>query len=165
MRRSTRTVYGELRRIAGAHVGHQGGRAPVQATSLVHEAFLRLAGASEVRYEDRLHFFRTAARAMRSVVVDLARARAAAKRGGDRVRVTLDEWGHGASDTVIEVLEVHEALQRLEALDAAAANVVELRFFAGLTPAETAAALDLNERTVFRIWNRARAWLHREISA
>lgn len=144
-------VYDELRRLAG-HL--RGGRDVANPTSLVHEAYLRLA-SDEGRAWDRLHFQRVAARAMRHVLVDRARRRGSAKRGGGWERVTLD--GLGADG--IDILELSDALERLAEADPVGSEVVDLRFFGGLSGEETAEALGCSERTVDRAWRRARALL------
>ncbi|MFN3241823.1 MAG: ECF-type sigma factor [Planctomycetota bacterium] len=158
-------VYGELRDLAGRLLRREDAASLVQATMLVHDAWLSLAGTdpdAPVAFERRAHFFGAAARAMRRVLVDHARARQADRRGGDRLRVTLsgcepadERWAQGAA-----VLNLHEALAGLERVSEACAQVVELRFFAGLTIDETALALGCSAPTVKRHWQFARAWLH-----
>jgi RNA polymerase sigma factor (TIGR02999 family) len=157
-----RVVYAELRSLATAAMRRQPPGHTLQPTALVHETYLRLVGDGVRPWEDRAQFFGSAARAMRSILVDFARARAAAKRGGGRGRAPLAD-DHAAPKDDDEVIAVHEALERLERISAELATVVELRFFGGLTVAETAAALNVTERTVYRMWNQARAWLYREI--
>jgi len=151
-------VYRDLEAIARAYA-----RAPevsLEPRGLVHELYLRLAaGAFDAR--DRKHFYAVAALAMRQILVDRARRRRAAKRGGGAVRVTLS--GLPGSDPAIDVLEIDEALRRLEALSERQARVVELRCVIGLSAAETAAALGVSERTVHSEWRLARAWLVREL--
>lgn len=157
-------VYGELRDIAGRLLRREDSASLVQATMLVHDAWLSLAGpdaTAPVDFERRAHFFGAAARAMRRVLVDTARARKAERRGGDRLRVTLA--GCEAADDGVDgaaVLQLHDALEKLEHVSAACARVVELRFFAGLTIEETAMALSCSTPTVKRNWQFARAWLH-----
>jgi RNA polymerase sigma factor (TIGR02999 family) len=158
-------VYAELRRIAARYVARERAQT-VQATDLVHEAYLRLAkDAPAVR--DRTHFLAIAAIAMRRLLVERARARGAAKRGGDEVRVTLDDTllspsARSESDAV-DLVALDLALERLAALDPTQARIVELRYFGGLTLEETAATLDISPATVKRHWAVARAWLRREL--
>ena len=154
-------VYAELRRLA-ARV--RGGRGPdsLNATALVHEAWLKLAPSSAHDWAGRRHFFRVAARAMRQVLVDAARERLAAKRGGGAVAVTLDgSAGEAVAAPVRDeaVLALDEALARLAHLDERQARVVELRWFAGFTAEETGEALGISAPTVQRDWRQARAWL------
>jgi RNA polymerase sigma factor (TIGR02999 family) len=157
-------VYEELRRIAhrrmqGERTGHT-----LRTTALVHEAYVELVDLERVDWQDRNHFFALAARVMRNVLVDYAQKKNAQKRGGDRDRVPLEEWD-GAEDVVLEdVLAVHQALEQLEAIDERQAQVVECRFFAGLTIEETSSVLGISPATVGRDWRMARAWLNRELS-
>lgn len=139
-------------------VGHT-----LQPTALVHEAFLRLVG-EQVSWDSRAHFFAAAAEAMRRILVDRARQKAAFKRGGDRHKVELD--GGSAFDDIDcdEVLAVDEALQNLEAIDKRKSEVVKLRYFSGFTIEETAAALNIAPATVKRDWGYARAWLHEALN-
>jgi RNA polymerase sigma factor (TIGR02999 family) len=157
-------VYRELRRLAGASMKRQPRDHSLQPTALAHEAYLRLMGGRIPEWKDREHFFRSAARAMRSILVDFARRRASIKRGGCWQRVEL-EHDLCASDEADpeEVIAVHEALERLERIDPERSRVVELRFFCGLSVEETAHVLGTTTRTVYRAWNHARAWLYREI--
>jgi RNA polymerase sigma factor (TIGR02999 family) len=155
-------VYDELYRLARRV---RGGRASdtLGATALVHEAYLKLAPAAQPAWEGRRHFLRVAARAMRQVLVGVARDRVAAKRGGGDLAVTLDEGAHAAPVRAGELLALDEALTRLAALDERQARVVELRYFAGLTSEETAEVLDVSVPTVQRDWRAARAWLAVEL--
>ena len=158
-------VYDELRAIARAQRRRHASDA-FQTTALVHEAYLRLAAHPLV--PDRAYVFAAAARAMRNVLVDHARRRHAAKRGGDATVLGSDAlaFAAGAPDldaVAARVLDVHDALDRLAALDERAARVVECRYFGGLSVEETAAALDISEATAKRDWRRARAWLHRAL--
>lgn len=155
-------VYDELRRLARGYVRRERARS-VQATELVHEAYLRLAGDRPRRWRGRTHFLAIAAISMRRVLVERARARGAAKRGGDRVQVTLDEALAAGPGTAVDLLALDEALSSLAALDARQARVVELRFFGGLTVEETAEAAGVSPATVKRDWTLARAWLKREL--
>jgi RNA polymerase sigma factor (TIGR02999 family) len=156
-------VYDELRRIAGRLMREERSGHTLQATSLVHEAYLRLVGQQRVRWAGRTHFMAIAATVMRRVLLDHARRHRAGKRGGGN-RVTLvDELAPGAAPE-IDVLALDEALTRLEAAEARAAKVVELRYFGGLGIEETAEALGVSPMTVKRDWRFARAWLFRQLS-
>ncbi|MGH9144027.1 MAG: sigma-70 family RNA polymerase sigma factor [Vicinamibacterales bacterium] len=157
-------VHDELRRIArrclhGEHANHS-----VQATELVNEAFLRLVDVQHIDWQSRTHFLAMSARLMRRVLVDLARSRHADKRGGDAVRVTLDDAAIGGVVPNADVIRLDDALQALGALDDRKSRVVELRFFGGLTVDETAVALEVSSKTVLRDWEFARAWLQRELT-
>jgi RNA polymerase sigma factor (TIGR02999 family) len=152
-------VYAELRRLAKFRVAQERHAHSVQATSLVHEAYLRLVGSEQPQWQGRGHFFAAAAEAMRRILVEKARQRASLKRGGELRRTTFsDSKAEGPHDAE-ELLSLDAALDSLEARDAAMANVVKLRYFAGLSVSETAEALDLSPRTVDRLWTAARAWL------
>ncbi|MEZ5318184.1 MAG: ECF-type sigma factor [Vicinamibacterales bacterium] len=155
-------VYAELRRLADGYVRRERANS-VQATELVHEAFLRMARGRAPKVNDRRHFVALAAIAMRRLLVERARARTAAKRGGAQVQVTLDESLLPASSTSPDVLAIDQALTRLAALDATQARIVELRYFGGLSVEETAEALDLSAATIKRHWTIAKAWLLREL--
>jgi RNA polymerase sigma factor (TIGR02999 family) len=150
-------TYDELRRLARARLS-KGGRGTLLDTSaLVHESYLRFANAGQLRIEDRQHFLRYTSHVMRSVVVDLVREKLAERRGGGAAHVTLDTGvGHGKPAAEAEILRVHEALEELAALSERMAQVVEMRYFAGLTEAEIADALGVTERTVRRDWEKAR---------
>jgi RNA polymerase sigma factor (TIGR02999 family) len=150
-------VYDELHVVAERHMRGERPEHTLQPTALVHEAFLRLAGVN-VPYEDRSHFIRAASQAMRRVLVDHARARNAAKRGGN-LRVTLDESLVPQDDGVVDLLVLDDALSRLAAAEPRWARVVELRFFGGLEVVEVAAALGISTATAKRDWQFARAWL------
>ena len=157
-------VYVELKRLAAGYVRRE--RAvSVQATELVHEAYLRMAGDKPVAFEDRGHFVAIAAIAMRRLLVERARRRHAAKRGGHRIQVTLEEHlvVGGDEGAGVDLIVLDRALVRLAALDAKQAQIVELRFFGGLSVEETAAALSISPATVKRHWTIAKAWLLREI--
>ncbi|HKT80368.1 MAG TPA: ECF-type sigma factor [Vicinamibacterales bacterium] len=155
-------VYGELRRLAAAYMRRERPGQTLQTTALVHEAYLRLASADAV-WSDRSHFLGIAARSMRQILVDRARARGAEKRWAGLDRVTLtDAIAHAPGDAMLPALD--EALDRLEQLDAEQARIVELRYFAGLSIDEVAAATGLSPATVKRRWSMARAWLHRELT-
>jgi RNA polymerase sigma factor (TIGR02999 family) len=153
-------LYAELRRLARSRLAAGGRNVLLDTTALVHESFLRLQGAGKVRMEDRDQFLAYAATTMRSVVIDFVRRRKSEKRGGDVEHITLDTaMGEvlGASDG--EILDVHEALESLAKVDARLVQVVEMRYFAGLTDEEIAAALKISDRTVRRDWERARLLL------
>jgi RNA polymerase sigma factor (TIGR02999 family) len=153
-------VYQDLRGVA--HRALSGGRPgdTLNTTALVHEAYLKLHGASSFLPQDRRHFFAIAARAMRQIVVDHARGRAAQKRGGSLQRVDLDAATIAGDDSGAALLALEDALQKLGELDERLARVVELRFFGGLTVEETADVLDVDPRTVKRDWRKARAMLY-----
>lgn len=153
-------TYQDLRRMARARVS-QGGRGTLlDTTSLVHESFLRFANAGDLRVNDRAHFFRYAGHVMRSVIVDMARARLAERRGGDARHVTLNTAaGNRPAEGEEEVVRVHEALEELARHDARLVQVVELRYFAGLTESEIAEILGVTDRTVRRDWEKARLLL------
>lgn len=155
-------VYAELRQLAAARLRSERPDHTLQPTALVHEAYLKLAGGAAQRFADRGHFYRVAARAMRQVLVDHARARRAAKRdaAGAPSPVT-----HPDGPSLDDLIAVDAALDKLARLDARQARVIELRFFAGLGIDETAAALDISPATVKRDWLVARAWLQLEIGA
>ena len=155
-------VYDELRRIAGRYVRREQVKS-VQATELVHEAYLRLARERSPRWRNRTHFVAIAAIAMRRLLVERARARHASKRGGARVQVTLDEALLGTRAPDLDLIALDRALSALAEIDAQQARIVELRFFGGLSIEETAEALAISPATVKRHWTVARAWLLREI--
>lgn len=160
-------VYDELRRQAARAMRRESDVSTLQPTALVHEAYLRLVD-QRAPWHNRAQFFGVAAQAMRRVLVDHARARHAAKRGGGAPRITLGdaaaEQPGPTDDSAADVLALHDALTRLAAMDPDQARLVELRYFAGLTIEETAAALGSSPATVKREWAVARAWLHRELS-
>jgi RNA polymerase sigma factor (TIGR02999 family) len=153
-------TYRALRRLARARLRAGGRNALLDTTALVHESYLRLAAARHLRIEDRVHFMRYAGRVMRSVIVDLARRHAAGRRGGGAVHVPLTL---GATDGGMagarQILGVHEALQDMARLDPRMTQVVEMRYFGGLSEGEIAEALEVTERTVRRDWEKARLWL------
>ena len=156
-------VYDELRRQARLQLRRERAGHTLQPTALVHEAFLRLVEQSRAQWQNREQFFAVAGRAMRRVLVDHARARAAVKRGDGRTLVALDEAPEPAAAAGVDVLVLDQVLDRLAAIDPRQARVVELRYFGGFTAAETATALDVSLATVNRDWAMARAWLFREI--
>ncbi len=152
-------VYGELRQRAERAFRAAGSGVTLQPTILVHDAWARLFSAPGAVFRDRSHFFAVAAKAMRRLALDHARAVCAQKRGGDRASVTLHADLVGASPKGVDVLDLEEALTRLEAEAPLAARLVELKFYAGLEGSEIAAALSVSESTVDREWRAARAWL------
>lgn len=157
-------VYAELRRQAERAMRREAAGHTLQPTALVHEAYLRLVDQARVPWQNRAQFFGIAARCMRRVLVDHARARGAAKRGGPGIRAALDDANAAVEEPAPMIVAVHEALERLAALDAEQARLVELRYFGGLTIEETAAVLGISPATVKREWAVARAWLRRELS-
>jgi RNA polymerase sigma factor (TIGR02999 family) len=156
-------VYAELRAIAGAQLRRERPDHSLQATALVHEAYLRLFGLSQPSWNDRRHFFNAAAEAMRHVLIDHARKRRRAKRGGEQTRVPLSSVNLALDHDPGDLLALDDAIERLERQDPRAAEVIRLRFFAGLSVEETATALEVSPRTVKREWAYARAWLHNAI--
>jgi RNA polymerase sigma factor (TIGR02999 family) len=164
----TPLVYAQLRARARRYMRGEGPAATLQSTELVHEVYLRLVDTDRVELHDRLHFFALAAQLMRRILVDAARARTAAKRGGKARRIEapsvldLDRYPNPDSDARA-LCALNDALEQLTELDPRRARVIELRFFGGLSVAETAAVLQLSEQTVMRDWRLARAWLAREL--
>jgi RNA polymerase sigma factor (TIGR02999 family) len=156
-------VYAELREIAGGYLRHERAHHTLSTTDLVHEAYLKLVNPEGMRWQDRAHFFGAAARAMRQVLVDYARARSAQKRGGDWRRTTLSGNDPGLSLPFGDLLSVNDSLDRLNKRSPRLRQVVEMRFFAGMTEEEVAHVLDVTPRTVQRDWAKARAWLYNEL--
>ena len=156
-------VYDELRAIARQQLAHESPGQTLQTTALVNEAYLRLIGDEQVQWENRRHFFGAAAQAMRRIRVDAARRRKRLKRGGDWKRIAAEEGVPVTDENPDLILAVDEAVDRLEAMDARRAEVVKLRFFAGLRVEDVATALGVSPRTVELDWQFARAWLHREL--
>lgn len=161
--RLTPLVYEELRQQAARYLRREHRAHTMQTTALIHEAYLRLIDVKEVRWQGRAHFFAIAANLMRRILVDHARRRAAEKRGGAQIHVTLDRIVAPTKQSAVDVLAIDQALTKLAAIDRQQAEIVELRFFSGLSVEETAAALGISARTVKRDWSVARAWLRREI--
>ncbi|HET6201898.1 MAG TPA: ECF-type sigma factor [Planctomycetota bacterium] len=156
-------VYTELRRLARARLAREDPGQTLQPTALVHEAYLRLVGPGNVKWNSRGHFFGAAARAMRRILVERARRKGRLKHGGEARRVEWDGESIEAPSPSVDVLSLNEAIERLEARDKRKSEIVHLRFFAGLSIKETAAALDLSPTTVKGEWTFAKAWLRREI--
>lgn len=158
-------LYGELRALARRVMQGESGDHTLQPTALVHEVYLKLLRGEDLEVRDRSHFFAIAARAMRRVLVDHAAARATQKRGGGQERISLNSRIDGGNASVPDVLVLDEAIEELRQVKERVASVVELRFFAGMTVAETATALDISARTVADDWAFARAWLSRALSS
>ncbi len=167
-------VYDELRQIASGFMANERAGHTLQPTALVNEAYMRLVGPTEVTWENRAHFFGAAARAIRRILTDHARAKGSLKRGGNFERQSLDAIADSVASRVpipgedtsvdgLDMVELDAALTRLAEIDEQKARVVELRFFAGLTSEQTAAALGVSLSTVARDWQFARLWLHREL--
>ncbi|RMF81738.1 MAG: sigma-70 family RNA polymerase sigma factor [Planctomycetota bacterium] len=156
-------VYEELRKLAAARMARLPAGQTLQATALVHEAYIRVVGESDPGWDSRAHFFGAAARAMRNILVDRARRKGRVRHGGDLKRVEYDEGALGMQRTSVDVLALDEALARLEASDARKAQIVSLRCFAGLSVDEIAQLLQVSSRTIERDWRFARAWLAREL--
>ena len=157
-------IYAECRRIAAQQLQHERRDHTLDPTALVHELYLRLVDQRRATWENRAQFFGIAAKLMRRILVDYARARQTAKRGGSALLVSLDAAADTPTDPRTEdVLAIDEALDRLTALDAEQVRIIELRFFAGLTVEETAHVVGRSPRTVKREWRLAKAWLHREL--
>ena len=153
-------LYDELRRLARSRLRRSGELTLLDTTALVHESYLRIQQAATPEFADRKHFLAYAAKAMRTIVIDIVRARQADRRGGGALHVTLDTAiGESLSLEDTEILRVHEALDELAAVDARLAQVVEMRYFGGLTEPEIAECLGLTERTVQRDWQKARLFL------
>lgn len=156
-------VYDELRRQAARYLRHENPGHTLQTTDLIHEAYLRLVDQKNPHWQNRAHFFGIAAQLMRRILVDHARARHRAKRGGGNIRISLDEEVAGGKSRDLELIEIDEALNRLAEIDLQQSKIVELRFFSGLNVDETAQVLGISPRTVKRSWRFAKAWLRREL--
>lgn len=158
-------VYDELRRLAASNMAREAPGHTLNATALVHEAYLRLLGDSpDLAWNHRGHFFAAAAESMRRILVDHARKKHAHKRGGERERVPLDDIQIAAPETDVDLLALDEALTRLAAVDAEAVQLVQLRYFSGLTNAQAAECMGISTRSAERLWAFARAWLYREMA-
>jgi RNA polymerase sigma factor (TIGR02999 family) len=156
-------VYEELRKLAAFRMAQQAPDQTLQPTALVHEAYLKLLGDGSHSWQDRRHFFAAAAEAMRHILVDRARRKASIRHGGGQQRVDLDRVVVATETTDENILRINEALEKLAAHDTPAAELVKLRFFAGLTFPQAAKVLGLSERTAKRLWAYARAWLFQEM--
>ena len=160
----TPRVYRTLRRIAGYQMQQERAGQSMQATALVHEAYLELIDVSNVNWQHRAHFFAVSAQIMRHILLDRARRRVAAKRGGTAERVNLDELPDISGDRAKELIALEDALTTLAQNDPRKARVVEMRFFGGLSVEETAQVLAISPETVMRDWKFARSWLHAQLS-
>jgi len=159
----TPRVYQELRRLAHHHMQNERPGRTLQTTALVHEAFLRLVDLTNMRWQDRAHFFAMSATIMRRILVEQARARGTLKRGGNLPRISLDEIPDLNSNQGSQMLEVDDALRRMAEMDPRKARVIELRFFGGLSVEEAAEVLKISPQSVMRDWRIAKAWLMREL--
>jgi len=157
-------VYDELRRLAAHELGGHQGHETLQPTALVHDVFVRLLGAAALDISNRKHLYTTAAKLMRQVLIDRARAKQRDKRGGGWLRVDLVEALSLPIEADVDVIDLDRALATLEQLDPRMANMVELRYFVGLEVSEVAALLEVDERTVYRDWAMARAWLRQRLA-
>ena len=158
-------VYDELRRQASRYLRRERVGHTLQTTALIHEAYLRLVDQKNVPWQNRAHFFGIAAQLMRRILVDHARTKKRAKRGGSDVRVSLSEATLKSPGQNLDIVALDEALERLAEIDEQQSKIVELRFFSGLTVEETAAVLGISPATVKRDWSMAKAWLHRKVSS
>ena len=156
-------VHRELKQIARRYMRHQRVGHTLQTTALVNEAYVRLVDSNRVNWQDRSHFYAISAQLMRRVLVDAARRKNSAKRGGERVQITLSDDLKTTPDSEADVVALDEALKRLAEMNARQCQIVELRYFGGLTEDEIATTLNISTRTVRRDWNLARAWLFREL--
>ena len=157
-------VYEELRRLARDYLRHQRSGHTLQATALVHEAYLRLVDQQSVSWQNRLHFFAVAAQVMRYILIDYARSHTAAKRGGSARKLSLDEAKISPQERAAELVALDDALKSLAKVDRRKSQVVELRYFGGLSVEEIAEVLGVSEKTVRRDWHMAKLWLYRELS-
>lgn len=157
-------VYEELRRVAKRYMGRERAGHTLQTTALVNEAYLRLIDASQVEWQSRAHFFAVSAQLMRRILVDYARSHNYVKRGGEAHHVSLDEAAVFSAEQAPDLVALDDALTELAAMDQRKSQVVELRFFGGLSVDETAEVLKVSPRTVMTDWSLAKAWLLREIS-
>ena len=157
-------IYTELRRIASSHLRRERTGHTLQATALVNEVYVRLVDGQATPWQNRAHFFGIAARSMREILVEYARRRIAAKRGGkDAERVEIDVEARGVSPKIENAIAINEALERLERIDPSQSRLVELRYFAGLNAEETAEVMGVSPKTIQREWRSAKAWLYREL--
>jgi RNA polymerase sigma factor (TIGR02999 family) len=158
-------IYDELRRLAGRHMAQERTDHTLQATALVNEVYVRLTDQRHLHWQNRAHFFALASRLMRRILVDHARAHQSVKRGGDARHVLLEEAMVVSEETAADLVALDDALSRLSAIDSRKCEVVELRYFGGLTLEEVAEVLKISPITVRRDWSTAKAWLYREIGA
>lgn len=157
-------VYDELRRLAAQKLAHEAPGQTLQATALVHDAYVRLVDVDQVQHwNSRGHFFAAAAEAMRRILIDQARQKQTQRRGGGRARQDLDHLAIAAAEPSLDVLAVNESLERFEKVDPLKAHLVKLRYFAGLTVPQAADALGISATTADRYWSYARAWLHADL--
>ncbi len=157
-------VYGELRQMAGRYMSKQPAGHTFQATELIHETYVKLAGSKEQNWQNREHFFGVAAKAMRHILVDYAKSKSRQKRGGWQNRVTFTEGAAVSSSDPKEIIALDDALDRLGDLDERKVRVVEMKFFGGLKVKEIAKVLNISKETVNRDWNFAKTWLLRELA-
>jgi RNA polymerase sigma-70 factor, ECF subfamily len=157
-------VYEELKRIAGKHLKRQPRREhTLQTTALVHEAYLKMVNQTDASWENRVHFFAAAARVMRHILIDYARALSSEKRGGEFIKLSLDEAYHLSGERQAELIALDDALKILAEMDEQKAKIVEMRYFGGMSNEEIAAALGIGTATVTRAWRTAKAWLQTQI--
>ena len=156
-------IYSELKSLSSHYLNLEYKRSTIQTTELVHEAYIKLIGSQNITWQNRAHFFFIAAKIIRQILVDRARKRKALKRGGEKTDLSLEEAIVIQSDPDLPIIELDEALKKLEAVDSRSCRVVELRYFSGLTIEETAELLNISAATVKRDWQFAKAWLYREI--
>lgn len=157
-------VYEELRRLARRHMRRERDGHTLQTSALVNEAYLKMINEKDMQWQNRAHFFAVAAQLMRMILIDHARARKVAKRGGGAYTVPLDEAVVVSDERAAELIALDDALKALEAVDKRKSRIAELRFFGGLSVEETAEALKVSEATIMREWRMAKAWLHRELN-
>lgn len=158
-------VYDELRRLARSYLSKERAGHTLQPTALVHEAYLRLAGKVQVPWQDRVHFYAAVAKVMRQILVDHARRRSTTKRGGDAIKISLAEAPEPLDPRAADILALDQALADLQRFDPRKAQIIELRFFAGLTIDETASLLEVSSPTVIKDTRKARAWLYAHLTA
>jgi RNA polymerase sigma factor (TIGR02999 family) len=156
-------VYDELHRRASRYMRQERTGHTLQPTALVHEAYLKLVGQREASFKNRTHFFAVASQLMRRILIDHARARLSAKRGGEQSAFSLSDAAEFRAGTPIELIAIDDALQKLRVLDSRQEQIVEMRFFGGLTVDETAEVLGVSTRTIEREWTMARAWLYMQL--
>ncbi len=157
-------VYNELRQRAKFLMSGERSNHTLQPTALVHEAFLRVSGLNEITWNDRKHFFRFVSQIMRQILVDYARQRAADKRGNTAIHFSTDDLQIPMEERASAIIRLDEALAELKTVDERKANIVEMKYFGGMTSSEIAEALELSERTVGREWQEAKFWLYRELN-